>query len=177
MLRVFVGINLPENAKEALGLYCQNLDTEWVKKENLHITMSFVGEVDQVSYRTLLSELERIDLNKFEIKIKGVGYFKSKKGPRTIWAGIDRSSDLIKLKDEIDGVLEELGINFDRRTFHPHVTLARPKGLSYDLFNKYMEEISKDSELLIPIDSFEIFSSKLTDDGVEYAIENQYHLT
>lgn len=177
MLRIFVGLNLPDSVKEQLGSYCCNLETEWVKRENMHITMSFVGEVDRVSYRTLLSELERIDFHKFSLKVKGVGYFKSKKGPRVIWAGIDKSSDLYKLKDEIDAVLEELGINFDKRKFHPHITLARPKNVTYDAFNKYMEEVSKDETFELPVESFEVFSSKLTDDGVSYSVENEYKLS
>jgi len=177
MQRIFIGFSLPDNVKDHLRSQCHSLSTNWVKPENMHVTLCFLGEVDRVSYRTLLLELEQINLKKFTLKTKGIGYSKAKKGPRVIWAGIERSKSIEQLKEQIDTVLEELGINFDKREFHPHITLARPQDVLYDDFNKYLNAVDMNTEIEFAVESYQVFSSQNTEDGLSYTIEGQYQLS
>ena len=177
MQRIFIGFSIPDNVKDHLRSQCHSLSTNWVKPENMHVTLCFLGEVDRGSYRTLISELEQINFKKFMVKTKGIGYSKSKKGPRVIWAGIERSKSIEQLKELIDTVLEELGINFDKRDFHPHITLARPQDVLYDDFNKYLKAVDMNTQHEFEVDSFQVFSGTTTDDGLSYTIEGQYQLS
>lgn len=95
MIRLFVGLALPEGLRERLtGLRGQVPGARWVPPENLHITLRFIGEVDEAAAADLDMALARVDVPPLEVAVGGVGHFASRGLVRSLWAGVDRDTAL-----------------------------------------------------------------------------------
>jgi 2'-5' RNA ligase len=109
-------------------------NTKWVERENLHITMRFLGDIDDEMVKKISDVLDEVAVKiaLFPFEIEGIGAFPHPKRARVIWAGISQGSDeIVKIEKNIGDKLEELGIPKEGKAFHPHITLGRvrfPKG-------------------------------------------------
>ena len=89
MIRLFVGLDLPENLGERLtGLRGQIPGARWIPRENLHITLRFIGEVDEETAADLEASLVKVDAPPFELILRDVGYFECRGRVRSLWEGI-----------------------------------------------------------------------------------------
>src|SRR5262245_13821417 len=136
-LRTFLAVELPD----AVRARCVDLqealapargEVKWVEEENLHITLLFLGDVDD---RDLVGVCRAATkacaaLAPFPTAVEGVGAFPNARRPRTIWAGItDGAEELVELHDALEGPLLALGCyRREERRYTPHVTLGRVKG-------------------------------------------------
>ena len=126
MPRLFVAIDLPPFANEALANICHSVErARWVDMAHFHLTLEFIGQVDARVADEVTAALAGVEEPAFEISIKGVGYFPPRKGARVLWAGVAPSEPLERLHEAIQSVLRVVGVEGDRRRFHPHITLAR----------------------------------------------------
>lgn len=175
MVRLFISLDLPKHLVDKLSLTQDtikktNLVTaSYTKKENIHLTLKFLGEVKEKDIEDVQKALHTVPFSSFKVKITSLGVF-SKESIRIIWAKLD-SIDLINLHTKIDSVLEH---NFKREErFMSHITIARVKSVrdKKSLLIK-LENISLDEEGTI--DSFSLLSSKLTPGGPEYTILRKY---
>lgn len=149
--RIFIAINLPERIKEKLSGYRCELPAKWTKKENLHITLEFVGYIED---EELLEVLERTKelasrMPVFTLKLDKITYFPNKNKPKYIFA---------------------TGGKY-------HVTLARIK--QWQLRQMDLEdwpEIEKDIDLEFQVNSIEVMESVLKREGPEYTILQSYNL-
>ena len=112
-----------------------------VDKQNLHITIKFLGEIPPSVVEAVKFEMSGIKFEAFEAHIKGVGAFPTPSSPRVIWAGITEGDDELKfVHKELEKRIKRLGLKPERQTFHPHVTLLRVKGpRSPQLLRKIMK--------------------------------------
>ncbi len=107
-----------------------NVPIKFVEDENLHITLVFLGEIDESTVETLKSGLEEnIKHPPFEISVEGLGSFPSLSRPRVVWAGIRKGSkELTNIHETVMKTLNTLNIRVKGEKFHPHVTIGRLKG-------------------------------------------------
>lgn len=135
-MRLFVGINLPNEIKQTLLEFQTELRQlgvkgSWKSQENFHITLEFLGELDQNIIPKLTETLSKVARNHkpFKLNIGGLGAFPSMIRPHTLWTGVTGSiNELNRLKNEIHIKLAENGFVLEDRKFKPHITLAsRPK--------------------------------------------------
>ena len=125
VLRLFTGIDLPPELKLSLSTLCGGLpNARWVDAGNYHVTLRFIGEVDEGMASDIDAALARIKAPRFDLTLGGVGTF----GERQLWIGVERNDALIHLRDKIESALVRLGLAPEGRRFTPHVTLARLKG-------------------------------------------------
>ena len=123
VMRLFVGIELDEAFRDALK-YLQDdmidggLEGIPAPKENLHLTLAFIGEYGNPD--EVMDALEEVPFEPFEIKLSGIGSFRD-----LYWAGIAENEDLETLAARIRRSLALHDIPFDRKSFHPHITLLR----------------------------------------------------
>ena len=97
-----------------------------VKSENIHFTLRFFGDTPRTKLEEIKASLDRIDINPFEIEVAGIGSFPNKRRPRIIWVGVaQNAARVVKLKDEIDSSLIDLGYQPEKRKYTPHATIAR----------------------------------------------------
>lgn len=126
--RVFVAIGLPPEVRAAIGSYVSDLSLcgSIVPPENLHITLRFLGEVDEVSFDRLLAGLDLADWpSPFRLRVGGVGAFPSARNATVAWLGVEDDSALYRLFETVDDVCEQAHLGREERPFRPHLTVAR----------------------------------------------------
>ncbi|MBI4020259.1 MAG: RNA 2',3'-cyclic phosphodiesterase [Candidatus Aenigmarchaeota archaeon] len=130
-MRLFIAIDLPKAIEKRIGEVEQelerwNFDVKYVEPKNLHLTLKFLGEVDEKLVTGMEKKMETItqDMENFHIEIKGLGFFGSDNYIRTIWLGITEGKE--KLMELIEKLDKELGyIRQDEYKPSPHLTIGR----------------------------------------------------
>lgn len=177
MNRLFVALALPDHVRAALsGLRRGFPGARWVAEENFHLTLRFIGEVDNRAMDDIAEELDRVREPGFDLELDGFGSFETKGKVRALWARILASEDLNHLQRKIDTALDAVGVARETRRFKPHVTLARFRDAPLDRVNELICEASPFSAGPFPIGSFTLFRSFLHRDGPVYRPEMVYPL-
>ena len=142
-MRTFIAIEITEtlkrNLKRSLGVIRSELDDglmRWARPESMHLTLNFLGEIELEQVQVVQENLEEVTATfpSFNLEIAGLGFFPDASRPRVAWAGIEPADgELMRIQTELARRLEEIGIERERRDYHPHLTLGRVrKGLSRD---------------------------------------------
>jgi RNA 2',3'-cyclic 3'-phosphodiesterase len=125
MLRLFLGIPLPPQQALALSAICVGLrGVRWVDPGNFHVTIRFIGEIDEGTAADLDAEVANLRAPAFSLSVAGVDHFGPAEKPRALIATLDREPGLFHLFDKLGMVMARIGLPPDRRRFTPHVTLA-----------------------------------------------------
>jgi 2'-5' RNA ligase len=131
-MRLFTGLDLSPEVVHALDALLDQLrpaaHLKWVPPANLHITTRFIGEWPEERLPELRAALDGMPSHApIPIHVRKLGFFPNPHSPRTLWAGVEASSDLAALASETDRAIEPLGLKPEGRPFNPHLTLARIK--------------------------------------------------
>jgi RNA 2',3'-cyclic 3'-phosphodiesterase len=133
-LRLFVAVFPPLGLREALVRAARGLpvagDVRWIRPENVHITLKFLGEVAQENFSRVAHALEpvRERHEPFEVAPEGFGAFPSPRRAQVLWAGVGEGADrLSALARDVEASLEPLGFDREPRRFIPHLTLGRAR--------------------------------------------------
>jgi 2'-5' RNA ligase len=132
-MRAFLAIELPESVRTAVAAYQRQLvdsraDVKWVERDNLHITVRFLGEIDQATQRDVEALVRRVTVQAApsDIVLSEIGAFPSMRAPRVIWIGAGSGHEsLARVAQQIETGLEGLGFPPERRGFVVHATLGR----------------------------------------------------
>lgn len=175
-MRLFVALSLPDAVAQALALIQTGVPgARWMTREQLHLTLRFIGEVDGRDADAVDDALSSILEPGFALELKGVGEFGGKR-PHSLWAGVKANESLSHLQRKIESALQRIGLEPDRRKFTPHVTLARLKGTS----NGHVIDFLTDHALFaggpFEVGGFVLYSSLTTPGGSIYRAEKTYTL-
>jgi 2''-5'' RNA ligase len=141
-----------------------------VERENLHITLKFLGEINETVVDILKNALKKVKFMKFNVHVYGLGAFPKVSNPRVVWAGVKEGfQELITLYNFVNEEIKSEGLRFEEEGFHPHITLARVKYREnikevIKLINDYMNEDFGTFE----VDHFNLKQSILTSNGPIY---------
>jgi len=174
-VRLFVALEIPFAVRENLAALLESLravssQTRWVRPENLHVTLKFMGEVPETKLAATRSVLAGVRSDQpVTVDFRGLGFFPNEKRPRVFWAGIEASPNLKTLAADIESVVEKLGIPREQRPFSPHLTLARfePPGLPEKLRSAIQENAAREFGSL-RTNQYHLIESKLKPSGAEY---------
>jgi len=177
MLRLFVGIDLPPETKLALSALARGLPgVKWVDPGNYHVTLRFIGEVDEGMAEDIDAALTTIRARRFALRIAGVDLFGGADRPRLLYAGVERAAALVELRDKVAAALGRAGVPPEGRIFTPHVTLANIRaGRPADL-GSYLETHNPLRLPEIAVDRFQLVRSTLTRAGSIYQAVSDYGL-
>jgi len=169
MIRLFAGIALPQAHTERLAMMAHGIEgARWVAPQNLHITLRFMGEVDEDVGEDLAQALSGVSAAPFQVTLKGLGTFGHP--PHALWAGVedDPAGALAGLHASIESLCVREGLEPEHRKYSPHVTLARFRKVNMNRVARYME--SDGGLQLEPFDvtGFSLFQSHLRPEGAEY---------
>jgi RNA 2',3'-cyclic 3'-phosphodiesterase len=194
-MRLFVALPIPQLVAQSIMLIQGGVPgARWQTREQLHLTLRFIGEVDGREAAMLDDALAGIEAPAFDLQLHGVGQFGSKErrpgkvrsgfpsGRATtikshaLWAGLRKSEALEHLQRKVDNAIRRVGQPQDAYKFTPHVSLARlrnPEG------GKMIEWLTHHALFTSPefrVGAFHLYSSRLTSDGSVYAVEHEYSL-
>ena len=132
-MRLFVAINFPADVRDALYGATQPLrdaaprGVGWLKPEGIHLTLKFLGDVDEARVGTVVELLAAVAARHAPVRIVvgGVGAFPSLARPRVVWVGVEATPRLELLQHDVESACATLGFEVEGRAFRPHVTLGR----------------------------------------------------
>ncbi len=181
MLRLFVGLTLPDEVRRQLEFLQTDLPgARWVPPHNMHLTLCFLGEVDRHTAADVDLAMEAVRSPAFDLRLSGVDWFGQKaRGSegRLLYVDVEKNPDLIRLQERVTSALQRFGIRPEKRKFHPHVTIARLRDIHFDRLAGFCRRKNLFATEPFGVEDFSLFSSVLTRDGSHYSIEASYPLT
>jgi len=176
MPRLFTGLEIPKDIADSLSLLRGGLPgARWVAPENYHVTLRFIGDVDDAVAHEVESLLGRIHRGPFELRIGGLTSFGGKK-PRAVVATVAASQSLIEAQAEQERMMQRIGLEPEGRKYTPHVTLARLRDTSSRSVAEYLSSRGHFQTRSFPISRFVLFSSRASVGGGPYVVEASYPL-
>lgn len=173
MVRLFVGLVLPPTHRQRLSLLGHGIEgARWVAPENLHLTLRFIGEVDEDVGEEVAEALNGVRAAPFVVTLHGLGTFGHP--PHALWVGAEDepSGALAALNGAVESVLVRRGLEPEHRNFTPHVTLARFRKASVNRpLNRLVQFLETNGALALEpfaVAGFTLFQSHLRPEGAEY---------
>lgn len=177
MIRLFVALGLPEALGVRLtGLRGQIPDARWVPAENLHITLRFIGEVDEATAADVDDALAQVAAPAVDVALAGVGHFESRGRVRSLWAGVERAPAIAALQTRVEAACRHAGLPPEGRKFHPHVTLARCRDSRVERIAGFLGDHAAFRAPAFTAARFVLYSSSLGRAGPVYTREVEYPL-
>lgn len=184
-MRTFIAIDFEEEIKKKLYFLLLELDKvsqniKWVKKEGMHLTLKFLGEIEEEKIPKIEAVLSTISkmYSPFPLRLKGTGTFPpGKKNPRVIWIGIEGGQTLKELQAQLEEELEKLDLPREKREFHPHLTLGRVKIQSH--LGGVLSQLEREKETTfgeMKVNKITFFQSILKPTGAEYKALSEFEL-
>ncbi|HVL29882.1 MAG TPA: RNA 2',3'-cyclic phosphodiesterase [Sphingomicrobium sp.] len=168
MHRLFVAIVPPQDIRDLLiDAMGESPELRWVGEEQLHLTLRFVGEVERPLANDLASALAQVQVPAFKIAIAGIGRF-DRRGGGAIWAGVEPKAPVAALAAKVERTCQAIGLQPERRAFHPHITLARWKGGSSRAADAFVLRARALSSEPFLVDRYILFESHLSRHGPHY---------
>lgn len=151
MYRLFIGLEVPPAQQRQLELLAkasrghespiQEKLAQWVNAPNFHLTLRAIGMVDGVVADHVHEALSQIKITPFSLTIKGVGQFAQAGLIHTLWAGVEKNLALMALQKKISTTMDRLGIDYGRRHYAPHITLAHfREGVAPEAIIPFLEQ-------------------------------------
>lgn len=177
-MRTFIAIPLTEQTHQELArlqdnLYKSGADVKWVVSSNIHLTLKFLGEVDDEQVEKVKASLAGIvkQHRPFNIRLAKIGAFPKISSPRVVWVGIDEGYEECKaLAKSIEDAMGKLGFEKEERAFSPHLTLGRVRSSKNKA--QLIACIEKEKDFAfhdkVSVDKVMLFASTLTPKGSIY---------
>src|SRR5580658_5215182 len=176
MPRLFTGLEIPPSVAQSLAMMRGRLPgARWIDPENYHLTLRFIGDIDDALAREIAGMLGRVHRGAFELRLDGLSSFGGRK-PRAVVAGATQVPALMELQAEHERLLQRLGLEPDGRKFTPHVTLARLRDSSSQQVADYLAARGYFRSAPFQVSRFVLFSSRASVGGGPYVVEADYPL-
>ena len=176
MPRLFTALEIPRHVGDSLAMMRGGLPgARWIDPENYHLTLRFIGDIDDALARDIAGLLGRVRRAPFELRLDGLASFGGRK-PRAVVAAATQASPLLELQAEHERILQRLGLEPEGRKFTPHVTLARLRESSSRQVADYLSARGHYRSSWFSISRFVLFSSRASIGGGPYVVEAAYPL-
>jgi RNA 2',3'-cyclic 3'-phosphodiesterase len=176
MPRLFTALEIPASVAQSLAMMRGGLPgARWIDPENYHLTLRFIGDIDDALAREIAGMLGRVRRVAFELRLDGLSSFGGRK-PRAVVAAATQVPGLMELQAEQERLLQRLGLEPDGRKFTPHVTLARLRDSSSRQVADYLAARGHYRSAYFEVSRFVLFSSRASIGGGPYVVEADYPL-
>ena len=179
-MRTFIAIELHESIRSYLSNVQKQLgstgaDVKWVAPQNIHLTLKFLGEIDNLKLENIIKILEGCvtDRKSFPVSVSSIGAFPKLNYPRVIWAGIDKGDKEIKqIVKFLEEKIQKIGIPKEERAFSSHITIGRVRSSkNKDKLVAGLNKLTENKEapaLQFNLSKITLFKSTLTLSGPIY---------
>jgi RNA 2',3'-cyclic 3'-phosphodiesterase len=176
MPRLFTGIEIPSGVAQALDMLRGGLPgARWIDRENYHVTLRFIGDIDDDVAQEAAFALGKIRRGAFDLHLDGLAAFGGNK-PRAVIANVAPNQVLSELQAEQERLMRRIGLEPESRKYTPHVTLARLRhGSSLDVAD-YLSARGYFRTAPFKVSEFVLFSSRASTGGGPYVAEARYPL-
>ncbi len=176
-MRLFIACDLSPAQKHELETIQHNLTSylsgiRWVKPQGLHLTLSFLGDLNENLIGPIQKVLENVSAtaNPFLLKLGGCGVFPNPSQARVLWVGVREGEEALqRIKKELDYGLEDLGYKIEKRQYKPHLTLGRMRyPVDVKLIRRFIEETENFTSTVVKVSTLILYESRLTAHGAFY---------
>jgi RNA 2',3'-cyclic 3'-phosphodiesterase len=175
MPRLFTALEIPAEVRNSLSLLRGGIPgAHWIDAENYHLTLRFIGDIDDATAREIAFVLDGISRMAFELRLDGLSSFGGNK-PRAIVATAAPTRQLIELQAEHERLMRRIGLEPEGRKFTPHVTLARLRNVSSRDVADYLASRPYWTPTF-RVTRFVLYSSRASVGGGPYVVEASYPL-
>jgi RNA 2',3'-cyclic 3'-phosphodiesterase len=176
MPRLFTGLEIPQHVAQSLAMMRGGLPgARWADPENYHLTVRFIGDIDDTLAHEIAGMLGRVHRGAFELRLDGLSSFGGRK-PRALVAAVSPIAPLMELQAEHERILQRLGLEPEGRKYTPHVTLARLRDSSSQQVADYLSARGHFRSASFMVSRFVLFSSRASIGGGPYIVEEAYPL-
>jgi RNA 2',3'-cyclic 3'-phosphodiesterase len=174
MPRLFTGLEIPLHVADSLAMMRGGLPgARWIGSENYHLTLRFIGDIDDALAHEIAGVLNRVHRDPFELRLDGLSSFGGRK-PRALVAAAAPVPPLMELQAEQERLLRRLGLEPEGRKYTPHVTLARLRDSSSWQVADYLSARGHYRSASFTVSRFVLFSSRASVGGGPYVVEAAY---
>lgn len=183
-MRLFVALELPEGHRASLAGVCEEGrrgGVRWVAADNVHLTLKFLGEVDEGLVPGIERALAEVagSAQPFALALEGGGCFPNARSPRVIWVGVGEGADgASRLAVEVERALKPLGFAPEKRRFRPHLTIGRPKDprAAAGATAEKIEQLRGFGAPAAEAAALALIKSTLTPEGAVYEVVRRFEL-
>jgi 2'-5' RNA ligase len=176
MPRLFTGVEIPSDVGQSLAMLRGGLPgARWIDPENYHLTLRFIGDVDDLIAHEIASMLGRVKRGAFDLHFEGLTSFGGRK-PRAVVATVAPAQALFEVQSEHERLMQRIGLEPEGRKYTPHVTLARLRDSSSRDVAEFLATRGYFRTAVFPVSRFVLFSSRASVGGGPYVVEASYPL-
>ncbi len=184
-VRTFIAIDLPSELKREIASIQKRLRplfdkarVSWVRPDNMHLTLRFIGDVPANEIRTIIQAGESImSMRSFGLRMNSLGFFPNIRKPRVFWCGYEDSENLKTVQMEVETAVIRSGFPAEEKSFVPHITLARIKEINAKpgaVFYADMNAVQKEMQSIRlsfshTVHEVQLIKSRLSPKGSEYS--------
>ncbi len=176
MPRLFTAIEVPGQVAAQLSLLRGGLSgARWVDPENYHLTLRFIGDIDDSTAAEIIDALDRVRRAPFSLNVHGIDTFGGRK-PRAVFAAVKPAPALVELAAEHERLIQRVGLPAETRKFTPHITIARLKNVPAHAVAAYLSARGGFFGGSFEVNRFVLLSSRASSGGGPYIVEAAYSL-
>lgn len=184
-MRTFIAVGITDDIRKNIAgvqseLKKHDVNIKWVKPENIHITLKFLGEIEEGKINEIYENIKVSvdDIERFSISVEEAGAFPSLKSPRVVWVGVSEGSQrLVILNQRIENALASIGFEKEKRAFSAHITIGRIRSSkNVKLLAERIGDMKKVSLGRALIENILVMKSNLTPRGPVYSVLKKVEL-
>lgn len=176
MPRLFFGLEIPVEIKDRLlNVRAAVSGAKWQSAEQLHLTLLFLGHVNEERIAAVCDEAGQIQMDPFGLEVAGTGCFGQLQRPRNLWAGVQPAAPVAELHETLKVRMDNLGFVTESRAFRPHITLARFKRRPWSVGN-LLAQHGQSVFGQFPVNQFALFESRQGPVGSVYTVIERFLL-
>jgi 2'-5' RNA ligase len=177
--RLFLAIELPEYVKDSLETLGEEKlkGFHYVPRERFHLTLKFIGDIPGQLQEEIVKAIDPIEVHQFVLPIEGLGSFPSKGHPHAVWAGVSSAHPrLFQLHKRIEDALFSIGIEPEKRIYHPHITIARVNHAADETVKQFLKRHPDFGAAPFKVEEFHLLQSELIEGRRVYTRETSWPL-
>jgi RNA 2',3'-cyclic 3'-phosphodiesterase len=176
MPRIFTALEIPAEVGQVLSMLRGGLPgARWIDPENYHLTLRFIGDVDDVVAREVAFLLDKVRRTEFQMRFDALSAFGGRR-PRALVATLAQTQALMELQAEHERLMRRVGLDAEGRKYTPHVTLARLRETSSQQVADYLSLRAFLGTPSFKVSRFVLLSSRASVGGGPYVVEAAYPL-